>query len=91
MVVHFFVSTFETDFRMANDDVIFVRYVPPPQDEEIWVIPRMPVTDIWDYELNWSTDFAFPDVSPASLGTPLWMDMWEDIDDDPTVNYLQVD
>lgn len=40
----------------GDEDVVFVQYVPPPQDEEIWVIPHIPYRHIWLYEDHFDPD-----------------------------------
>jgi hypothetical protein len=41
----------------VDDSVIFVKYVPPPCDDEVF-------------------------LAPPSPRTPVWTDMWEDLDTD---------
>ena len=66
---------------MASDDVIFVKYVPPPQDEEVWVI-SVPIQE----RVDWNMEFPYVEPEPT---TPLWTDMWEDIDDDPSADFKE--
>lgn len=64
---------------MNSDDIIFVKYVPPPCDEEIWLID-------WSEELV--SDPEGEAAEMASPRTPLWSDMWEDVDDDPSEDFI---
>ena len=63
---------------MASDDVIFVKYVPPACDEEIILIPFI---DLTRSPVTWVPD------SPMSPLTPVWVDQWEDLDDDKSGDY----
>jgi hypothetical protein len=59
-----------------DDDVIFVKYVPPACDEEIVITRYVPAID----RINWD------DRCPSPL-TPVWIDQWEDLDMDSSPDY----
>jgi len=63
-----------------TDDVVFVKYVPPPCDEEIEVVPYIDLTRV---------DIPCCTGAPAIPTTPVWVDMWEDLDDDRSGNYTE--
>lgn len=65
---------------MSDNDVIFVRYVPPPYDEEITVIPFIP--------LEYFETPICPNRPPSPM-TPVWLDQWEDLDDDSSGDYKE--
>lgn len=70
-----------------DDDVVFIRYIPPPGDSEVTVyfFPRDNVSDYEDIldETEGTSDISsFPMVEPSDDEDPIWDDMWEDIDTD---------
>ena len=74
------------------DDVLFVKYVPPPCDDEVTITQYHPPSFYGEEErpatpvIVWQVPESYwvNDMPPL---TPVWIDQWEDLDTDPSPDY----